>query len=246
MTMQQHLIGALSDQAILVAEEKRRRERTPERVEWEAENRRQRSLIGIASDNPIKVEYPDLPESLRRWLRDFLPERQITYESGHLVFRGLDLALKIRLHEISLPPEHQKKFHAILENVYKRMGKRYEEIQRQGRDRAKEAENFVTFHTEARKELDKHLSEMHRDKRLQAEHKRKPPRVFSDEEKAKLVDCQEYSPEDLERSKSNLTDKKIKILKQIKDCEKAIKQLESEQKPFDEKVGELREKLDND
>ena len=246
MTMQQKIIGTLSDQEMLAAEEKRRRDRSSEQIEKEAESRKQRSLQTIARNDPIKIEYPDFPIGAQKVLRDSFPNREIVYENNHLIFKGLTLGMKTKLFKIPLPEEHKKKFFAILENVYKQMEKRYEEIQQQGRDRVKEAENFVTFHTEAHKELDNHLSKMHRDKRLQAEHKRKPPRVFSDEEKQKLINCQAYSQEDLERSRSNLTEKKTKLLKQLKDCEKAISQLEAEKKPFDEKATELREKLDHD
>lgn len=76
--------------------------------------------------------------------------------------------------------------------------------------------------------------------------KAKQTRVFTDEEKAKMLHVMSFSQEDLERSRANLIEKKTKLLKQIKDCDATLSQLEIEQKPFNEKVAELRGELDYD
>lgn len=244
--MQEAMMGVVSGLGIIEAEEKRRRERTPEQVEWEAENRRQRSLQSIARDDPVKVEYVDLPIGAQKVLRDSFPNREVVYENNRFIFEGLTLDMKMKLYKIPLPEEHKKKFSAILENVYKQMEKRYEKIQQQGRDRVKEAEDFATFHADAHKELDAQLSAKHRDQVIQRESKTKPTRQFTDSEKETFIHTQSFSPEDLQRSRQNLVEQKTKLLKQAKDCEKEISKLESERKPFDEKATELREKLDHD
>lgn len=216
---------------------------TPE----QKEGRRQLALSTLARHDPIKIDYPDLPVGVQKWLRNFLPERQVTYEDNRwLIFWGLNLDIKTKLYEIPLPDEHKKKFYGILETVYRQMEKLYEKIQQQAEERVKETQDSVKFHKNAHKELDKHLSEMQRDKTLVRQIKTKLLRVFTEAEREKMLHVQAFSEDDLNRSRDNLVKSKTDFLSKIKQCEKAISQLEAEKKPFDKKATELREKLDHD
>lgn len=94
--------------------------------------------------------------------------------------------------------------------------------------------------------LQKEQQDRRRDQVIQRESKNKGTRIFSDEEQAKLIHCQSFSQEDLERSRSNLVEKKTDLLRKTKDCDKTISKLELEKTPFDDKANELREKLEND
>lgn len=96
----------------------------------------------------------------------------------------------------------------------------------------------------------KKIKESHSQKRAEANlllsEKNKRQRVFSDAEKSKGIHLQTFSEEDLNRSKTNLLNKKLEAKKEIRDLEKKIQELDDSIKPHSQTISEIEETLKGD
>lgn len=212
---------------------------TPEQKRTMAEGRERDRMLNAGAN--VEVDRSDEEaEKLRHFLHDHRKIVKDDPEAKKLCWRGY--ADEIATRVTDLIPQFAKRMVYVRAQVKAHIECKAEEAQQ----RVESELNNQAYRKETIERVERELTDAKHEQTLQADLKRKPARQYSEAEKAKLIDCQAYSLKDLQRSRDNVTEKKTQLLKQIRDCEKAITQLETERKPFDEKAAELREKLDHD
>jgi len=154
-------------------------------------------------------------------------------ENSVLYFlRFIDGFTKIKLLE---KLENNLEFGNFIEANNKIAKEAYEQSIANTHARVEENKDFRTLVEETEKEVLKKLSEAREEKKQIAAQKAKPARVYSEQEKQAGIQMQEWTLEDLGRSKQNLFDKKISIKKEVK-------RLDAENNTIDEKIWPLVEK----
>lgn len=138
-------------------------------------------------------------------------------------------------------------FHKFLQDCYDKACEIHAKRLETAKAAVKTDQDFGKYREETLKSVEKNLSEKRADQELALEQKKnKTPRVFTPEEKERMIHVQAYGQEDLTRNHSNLTKKKTNLLEQIQQCNQANISLKTERKPFDEKITKLKAKLDGD
>lgn len=201
------------------------------------QDRRERN--GGATDIFIDCT-PEEAEKLKFFLYDHKDFVRHDSQAKRLYWRGCDHTIAMKVTD--LIPEFAKRMASVRTQVKAHIKRKAKEAE----SRIKDELDNQAYRKKTFEYLEKELREARQDQTLQAELKRKLARVFTEQEKSKLIDVQTYSEEDLNRSRNNLIKSKTDLLSKIKQCEKAISKLEAEKKPFDDKAAELKEKLDND
>jgi len=161
------------------------------------------------------------------------------------LLRLIDGFTKTKLLE-KLKGEKLSEFSNFIETTNALAKERYKKQIQDTQARVQENKNFRTLVEQTEKEVVKKLSEAREERKQLAAQKAQPVRIYSDAEKQAGVHMQDWSLEDVERSKDNLITKKLKLKKEIKRLDVKNNSIDEQIWPHSEKIANCESKLQAD
>ena len=195
--------------------EERERNRSPEEKERIAEAEAKRRLLNAGADVQVpcsREQYEKIRITI--WqvpLVKYVPETNKLVWSGHE-----DHFVKKILDATDGDKEFQKNILSVKPQIEKHIKRNVEKMA----EIRKEEVDYQTLMENEDKFFQKERVARKQEQVLERERKNTQVRHFTDEDKTKMIDVMSFSQEDLERSRSNLIQKKTDSLKKIKDTEK--------------------------
>lgn len=229
--MQQIVHGPTRQDFIRQAEEAEAR-LSPEQKQIKAEAKERRALLNANANVEVDCS-PEEAEMLKHFLYDHT--KLVKYDSKANKLFWFGYADEMAIGVTDLIPQFAKRMAYVRTQVKAHV----EATQKQAQQRVEFELSSQAYRKETLERVERELTEAMNDQILQAELKRRPARVFSGDEKSKLIDCQAYNQDDLTRSRENVVKSKTDCLKKIRNDEKAINKLQTECKPYDTEIAEL-------